>query len=198
MEKTKEEQAKKFLNYINDNYDNIKKQFTKYCYANKIIFNEDIFSDTYLKIYDKIIKSGIKDDSAEGMLNYFFKSFKMNIIREAEYARNKKIDKNIQSESLHEELEYEDADIKIERESFIDFQINYLINYLINFYPDNREDIYLFRLKYLLPKITYKKLQEITNASNVKAKVIRCKKFLMEHVTKEEIIKAYEQYQSEI
>ena len=69
-----EKQARDFLQYVNDNYDELIKHFKAY-YANKRQkFDIDVFSDTYLKLYEVILKNGIKDNSEKGMLDYLFKA----------------------------------------------------------------------------------------------------------------------------
>ena len=92
---------RKFLNYINDNYTKLKHKYARYCKENNIQWDEDTFSDTILKCYDAIKKKGGLDDCTDqGIENYFFKSFKMNIMREKQYARNMKRDLNVEADDV--------------------------------------------------------------------------------------------------
>lgn len=187
--------ARKFLDYVNINYKQIKTQFQKYFYSNHKYFDEDIFQDTILKIYNKIEKDGIKDESDEGMIDYFFKALKMNSMREYEYARNKKVDKNVNVFGLIRE--YKTCEEKVENESYDEFVTNYILQYLQDNYQGNQEDISLFKIKYLTNQ-TYKTLRELTKIQNCKAKVINVKRFLQETLSKEQINKAYQEYQKNL
>ena len=44
----------KFMTWVNDNYEDIKSKLYAYCNNQKKTFDEDIFQDTIIKIYDKI------------------------------------------------------------------------------------------------------------------------------------------------
>lgn len=88
--------AQLFINTINDNYEEIKQELTNYCDSVSKTFDEDIFQDTILKCYLLIEKQGeMKDPSYQGIKNYLFMSFKINMNREKQYARNQKRDDNI-------------------------------------------------------------------------------------------------------
>ena len=91
---TNEQQAEKFLQWLNNHYTSQKQKLLAFCNDKKYKFDDDIFSDTYLKIYEKIRASGINDDSEKGFENYLFMAFKQNLHREKLYARNLKRDEN--------------------------------------------------------------------------------------------------------
>jgi hypothetical protein len=58
---------------------------------------------------------------------------------------------------------------------------------------DNWDDEHflLFRLKYLVPQMTYKKLQEKTQAKKCRQKVSDVKNWIKENVSKEEVKNAF-------
>lgn len=51
-----EEQAQKYLNYVNSHYDDYSKKWKKYLIEKQMTFDEDVYSNTILKVYDYIIK----------------------------------------------------------------------------------------------------------------------------------------------
>lgn len=74
-----------FLGIIGEEYDSIKNQFRKQIKAEGIRFDEDIFGDTILKCQEMFEDKEISRDDAIG---YFWKSFRVNTIREKKYHRN--------------------------------------------------------------------------------------------------------------
>ena len=118
------EQAKRFLQFVNDNYNNLKKKWAKYLIDKQIEFDEDVYSETILKVYDYINTNGIKDDSDSGFANYFFRAFNINIKREKQYSRNLNRDRNIDAtEELDKEINGED-ELKLKIRS--QFRLNQL------------------------------------------------------------------------
>lgn len=188
-----EEQAIKFLNWISKNYDIQKNKLTAFCHDKNYKFDEDIFSNTYLKIYEKIIRHGIKDDSDNGFDNYLFMSFKINLLREEQYARNQKRDLNVKNLSGAYEL-YSQTKIT-EREKLInDLRKDYFTLYLMKKVEEHfdAEHFYLFRLK-TFTNMTYAKLTEHTGIKGCRQKVVDVKNWLKSNVSKDEIEKAFEE-----
>lgn len=99
---TNEETAKKYLKWVGENLEQLKTRMVKYCSSQNLNFDEDILSYTYLKIHDKILKSGLSNTTPNGMLNYTFMSFKTNTLREPQYARNRLRDLNIEDDKLND------------------------------------------------------------------------------------------------
>lgn len=185
----------KFMHYINDHYNHLKYKYINFCRDKGYQWDEDIFSDTILKCYEAINKKGkLEDTSDQGIQNYFFISFKMNLKREGQYARNMKRDLNVSSDEI-EEL-YEDyynknnssSAQKVYKDLFKDFSVLYIMTIVEdNFSP---EEFYLFRIK-TLGNLTYKELQEKTKIKASRQKVINVKNFLKTNVKKEDIKKAF-------
>ena len=186
------EQANKYLKWINQNYQKQKSKLQSFCADKKYDWDEDIFCNTYLKIYEKILKNGIKDDSDSGFDNYTFMSFKINMLREKQYARNQKRDNNIvnltgaYSEYLNSLITQEE---KLKSDLYKDFACLYLMNKVEENF-DN-EHFYLFRLKTFDKTMTYQKLQEKTGIKGVRQKVVNVKNWLKSNVTKKEIDEAF-------
>lgn len=185
-----------FINYINDNYSLLKNKYFNYCRENSLDFDEDIYQDTILKCYDAIAKKGyLADTSNQGIENYFFISFKMNIKREGQYARNCKRDMNYSSDNINTLYEewynehYSDARTKLINDLWKDFVTLYIMHVVEDNF-DN-EHFYLFRLKYLIPDMTYKKLADKTHLTKVRQKVVDVKNWLKENLTKDEVKDAF-------
>ena len=190
----KSEQASRFLKFVNEHYEDYKKKWAKYLYDKQVDFDEDVFSETVLKVYDYINTNGIKDDSDSGLANYWFKSFNTNIKREKQYSRNVNRDKNIDAtEELSKEMNGEDElKLKIRRHVYEDWSIVYILRLV----EDNFDSIsfHCFRLYYILDKMTYSKLREITKVPDSKKRVVTIKNWLKDNLTKQQMEKEFSKY----
>ena len=188
------EKAKRFLQFVNDNYNNLKKKWAKYLIDKQIDFDEDVYSDTILKVFDYINTNGIKDDSESGFANYFFRAFNINIKREKQYSRNVNRDKNIDAtEELSKEINGEDElKLKIRSQVFDDWAVVYILRLV----EDNFDQIsfHCFRLYYILDKMTYSKLREITKVPDSKKRVVTIKNWLKDKLTKKQLEKEFLKY----
>lgn len=196
-----EETVSKFDAYFASNYNKIRQSMERYSSAKLNGFDEDIFQETYLKVREKIEKEGIADDSDSGLLNYFFKAFKTNMLREGQYARNKKVDDNIAQENLLEIYEswYDKNNISSKekllsdlRKDFYTLKIAEVVE--LNF---DAEHFYLWRLKVFLG-YTYKQLAEKTKIPSVRNKVLEVYDYLRQNVKKEDLERAFNEAFSEI
>lgn len=185
----------KFMHYINDHYNHLKFKYINFCKEHNYVFDEDIFSDTILKCYEAINKKGkLEDTTDQGIQNYFFISFKMNLKREGQYARNQKRDRNVDSDSINDLYEswYNNNNVsameKIKSDLFKDFSVLYIMTCV----EDNfdTEHFYLFKLK-TLGNLTYKQLQDKTKIKASRQKVINVKNWLKDNVTKDMIKSAF-------
>jgi len=185
----------KFMHYINDHFNHLKYKYINFCKEKGYVWDEDIFSDTILKCHDAIEKKGkLEDTTDQGIQNYFFISFKMNLKREGQYARNQKRDRNVDSDSINDLYEdyYNNNNVsameKIKSDLFKDFSILYIMMTVENNFDS--EHFYLFRIK-TLGNLTYKQLQEKTHIKASRQKVINVKNWLKENVTKDDIKSAF-------
>lgn len=184
-----------FLNYINDHYTQLKNKYFKFCQEKQYTWDEDIFSDTIIKCYESIVKRGIKDKSPQGIENYFFMAFKNNIMNERRYSRIKKRDNNITSDNINELYEnwynsnFSDARVKIINDLFKDFSILYIMSQVEDNF-DN-EHFYLFRVKTLVPDMTFKKLADTTKVKASRRKCIEVMRWVKENIKKEDIRKLF-------
>ena len=186
----------RFISHISQHYDELKRKFTKACRDLQLTLTDDLYQDTILKCYESIQRKGKLNDTTEyGMECYFFQSLKMNIKRETQYARNQKRDANVTSDNIH--TLYEDwsnnnkttSREKLLSDLYKDFAVLYICKMVeMNF---DEEHFYLFRVKYLVPEMTYKKLAETSKLKKVRQKVAEVKQWLKDNITKEEIKKEF-------
>lgn len=180
--------AAKFIKYINDNYDELFNRFQAFCNDKRYNFDADIFQDTIVKCYTLIDKQGyLKDTSNKGIENYFFMSFKQNLQREKQYARNQKRDDNVANLGLLNET-YQNSKLTQEEKLKSDLKKDFYTLYLLHKVEDNfdAEHFYLFRLK-IFTNLTYAQLAQKTGMKGVRQKVVNVKNWLKENVSKKEI-----------
>jgi len=198
IEKTriKVEDNRLFINYINDHYKQLYYKYRQFCKEKDYEWSEDIFQDTIVNCYCAITKKGkLQDTSNQGIENYFFKSFKMNLMREKQYARNQKRDLNVEADDVDVMYEdwtnnnKEDARTKIVSDMWKDFSCLYIMMLVEDNWDD--EHFYLFRLKHLC-NMTYKQLTDKTGIKGVRQKILDVKQWLKDNLKKEEINKAFQ------
>lgn len=192
-----EKEANEYLQHIAKGYEKYKKLWIKYYQERQVEFNEDILNDTIIKCYDLIKKQGIKDNTYEGAFNYTFKAFNMNSRREQLYARNAYYDANVNVFDYLDNFDNGDGELeqKINLQHYNDFSVVYILKKL-----EQNTDITtfsVFRLYYLLPKMTYQKLKELTNVKDAKKRVLEAREWLKQNITESEIKQAFKKYQEE-
>lgn len=176
--------SERFLSFVSRNYDRLKTKMVKYCVSKGVVFDEDVYSDTILKIHDKIEKEGMTDETENGYENYIFMSFRTNILRERQYSRNKSSDDNIDQESIGELYDRyyngvnDSSVVKLAKDLRTDYRtLQVLLLVEKNFTP---EQYYLFKLKFL-EQLTYKELAERTGVKDARNKVLAVLQWLREN-----------------
>lgn len=161
-----------------------------------LTFNIDVLNDTILKCYDTISRLGLKEGQKES-LNYLFKAFKMNSIRELQYARNKNRDEVEDIGELHEQFmnSQKSADYKIVYDLWTEFQFNYITRQ-VELYFD-KSAFYLFKLKYIL-QLDDDKIRKKSRNQNWKKDLKDIVKWLKANVKKEDIIREFNQKYPEV
>lgn len=179
------QQADKWINEINSDFDEVMKACRANSVKRNINFNEDVFQETIILCYNAITRNGLKDLSNQGCRNYFFRAYNMNILYEYKKPYNKRRVHN--DEIFVEERTEEDNGLM--KQIYDDFATTYILERI----EGNVEPIsfYLFRLKYLMPKMTYRKLVEITKVKDAKKRVRDVMRWVRENVTKEEINRGF-------
>lgn len=161
-----------------------------------IQFDIDVLNDTILKCYDTISRLGLKEGQKES-LNYLFKAFKMNSIRELQYARNKNREEVEDVGLLHEQFmnSQKSADYKIVYDLWTEFQFNYITRQ-VELYFD-KSAFYLFKLKYIL-QLDDDKIRKKSRNQNWKKDLKDIVKWLKANVKKEDIVREFNQKYPEV
>lgn len=190
--------AEIFIQYINDNYDKLKWKYFRLCKEKQMDWDEDIYQETILRCFETIKKNGkMQSTTPYGIESYFFKAFQNNIRNEKRYCRERLRDRNITSDNINEVYEewfnnnFESSRTKIINCLFKDFSILYIMATVEQNFDANH--FYLYRMKTLVPNITYKKLREMTGDKDSRNKVIEVSRFVKENVKKEDIKKAFQE-----
>lgn len=184
-----------FINYISEHYDELKAKYKAFCGLNGYNWDWDIFQDTIMKCYDAIAKKGhLNDTTPQGIENYMFISFKLNIKREGQYARNQKRDLNITSDNINDVYEewYNSNHTTSRQKLLTDLWTDFSTLYIMNVVEQNfsQEDFYLFKLKTLC-NYTYKQVQDKTNEKRVRQRIVDIKNWLKANVKKDDVKEAF-------
>jgi hypothetical protein len=196
MSSNNEKLAIRYLEWISTNYNELQLHLKKYCSNQRYKWDEDVFSQTYLNVYERIQKKGLEDPTEQGFLNFTFISFKFNTIRASQYCSVKKrIDKNDDEINKMYEDYYnannDTSDVKVMRDLKTDFSALYLAQKA----EENCEveNYRLWKMKMFM-NLTYKQLAEKTGDKQSRQKVLQVKNWLKEHISKKEIDKAFDDF----
>ena len=122
-----------------------------------------------------------------------FISFKINTLRESQYARNQKRDGNVVNLSGAYE-EYKNTELsqaeKLKNDLYKDFATLYLMHKAEQQF--DAESFYLFKLKVFEKGMTYKKLQEKTGIKDCRQKVVNIKNWLKDNVKQSDVKEEFE------
>ena len=191
-EKEKEPQYKdvadKWLQYIGTIYDEYRMKYFKMANDLNYNVNEDMLNDTILACYNSIARNNLSDTTEQGMRNYLFRAFKVNLNAVSNYDKRKDNVDDLLSLSEQYEAMGEAAYNKIKKQLLDDYSVIYILNKV----EDNFDTISfnLFRLKSMLP-CTYQKLREITKVKDAKKRVVNVMKWVRNNITRQEIYNAF-------
>ena len=179
-----------FMKTIGKNYEELKVGYRANQLKSNKPWSEDVFQDTILLCYETIQRRGIRDKTDQGIRNYFFNSLKMNTLHEkvAPFNTRRVDDENIINN--HNPPDECEAHEKARMQLYNDFATLKILE-LAEANCDTTS-FYCFRLKHLLPKMSYRKLVQITNIKNAKARVKSVIDWVKENVTESELIEEYE------
>lgn len=184
--------AELFLDYVNDHYNDIIAKLKILCGQRHQRFDEDAYHESILRCHKAIEKKGkLNDTSPYGIESYLIRSYFNLVIEIKRSCSHRKKDLNYNSDNiggLYEDYynsNFTDARQKVISDMFKDFSTLYIIMLVEKNF--DQEHLYLFKMKELIPDMTYKKLAEKTQMKAVRQKVVAVKNWLKENVTKEMI-----------
>ena len=188
-EKEKEPQytdvADKWLQYIGTIYEEYRMKYFKMANDLNYKVSEDMLNDTILACYNSIARNNLSDTTEQGMRNYLFRAFKVNLNAISNYDKRKDVVDDLTALAEQYENQGEATYNKIKKQLFEDYSVIYLLNKV----EDNFDTIsfHCFRLKTMLP-CTYQRLREITKVKDCKKRVVKIMKWLRENITEKEIL----------
>ena len=149
-----------FMNYIGENYYSIKRKLkTIHNGYKEILFDEDVFQDTILKVNESLKD---KQFTKEVYEKYFCESFKRNLLREKLYHFNSMTDKV-----------YDFEDVDVPEEKFIEFEIDFelIVTTLKKEFGEELTEIYVdwlkgYKIKELIEKYKVKSCYYHINKMN--------------------------------
>ena len=192
-EKEKEPQYKdvadKWLQYIGTIYEEYRKKYFKMANDLNYNVNEDMLNDTILACYNSIARNNLQDTSPQGMRNYLFRAFKINLNAVSNYDKRKDVVNNLTSLAEQYENQGEATYNKIKKQLFEDFSVIYILEQVENNF--DTISFHCFRLKTMLDKCTYQKLREITKVRDCKKRVVKVMKWIRLNITRQEIYNAF-------
>lgn len=174
-----------WLKYIGSIYDEYFMRYSNIL-RKEGIGGEDCINETILCCYESIKRNGLKDLSGQGMRNYWFRSLMTNCNIVDNY------DKRKDGGSIPSDILYEPPSNKVSLDMRKDFSVIYLM--------DKAEEKFdtitfsCFRLKHLVPGMTYSRLREVTKVKDAKKRTLEVMHWLKDNVSEKEIDEAFEKY----
>ena len=188
-EKEKEPQytdvADKWLQYIGTIYEEYRMKYFKMANDLNYNVNEDMLNDTILACYNSIARNNLSDTTEQGMRNYLFRAFKVNLNAVSNYDKRKDIVDDLTALAEQYENQGEATYNKIKKQLFEDYALIYILEQVENNFDTISFNV--FRLKTMVP-CTYQKLREITKVKDAKKRVVKIMKWLRENITEKEIL----------
>ena len=189
-EKEKEPQYKdvadKWLQYIGTIYEEYRMKYFKMANDLNYNVNEDMLNDTILACYNSIARNNLSDTTEQGMRNYLFRAFKINLNAVSNYDKRKDVVDDLTALAEQYENQGEATYNKIKKQLFEDYSLIYILEQVENNFDTISFNV--FRLKTMLEKCTYQKLRDITKVRDCKKRVVKVMKWIRENITKQEIL----------
>lgn len=156
-----EKRAREFLELSGRLYEANKNKWKKMVDG----FDEDVYNDTILKVYDSILKG---EDIEGDLVGYWFKSFKTNIKRYKDYSYEKNKD-------TKDVLEYLKG--KEDEENRVNVYYSEISDILLKVKQKfDRKTFEIFRM-YLLCNVSYERLDELTGLDS-KERISKVRRWL--------------------
>ena len=191
-EKEKEPQYKdvadRWLQYIGTIYEEYRMKYFKMANDLNYNVNEDMLNDTILACYNSIARNNLSDTTEQGMRNYLFRAFKVNLNAISNYDKRKDVVDDLTALAEQYETQGEATYNKIKKQLFDDYSLIYILEQVENNF--DTITFHCFRLKTMLP-CTYQRLREITKVKDCKKRVVKVNKWLRENMTRQDIYNAF-------
>ena len=191
-EKEKEPQYKdvadKWIQYIGTIYEEYRKKYFKMANDLNYKVSEDMLNDTILSCYNSIARNNLSDTTEQGMRNYLFRAFKVNLNAVSNYDKRKDVVDDLSALAEQYENQGEATYNKIKKQLWDDYSLIYSFEMVENNF--DTITFHCFRLKTMV-SCTYQRLREITKVKDCKKRVIKVNKWLRENMTRQDIYNAF-------
>ena len=188
-EKEKEPQYKdvadRWLQYIGTIYEEYRMKYFKMANDLNYNVNEDMLNDTIIACYNSIARNNLSDTTEQGMRNYLFRAFKVNLNAISNYDKRKDVVDDLTALAEQYEFQGEATYNKIKKQLFDDYVLIYILEQVENNFDTITFNV--FRLKTMLP-CNYQRLREITKVKDAKKRVVNVMKWVRNNITKKEIL----------
>lgn len=164
-----EQRAREFLEQSATLYEVNKKKWKTMLKSMGLQFDEDIYNDSIIKVYESIMKG---EDTEGDMVGYWYRSFVNNIKRNKQYSFNSRKEDIDVIEYLRDK-----PDVISTAETYYPNIRDMLEKVKLNF---DIKSYHLFKI-YYMTDITFEQLSEIVGY-DVKTKIMKIKKWLKENV----------------
>ena len=195
-EKEKEPQNKdvadKWLQYIGTIYEEYRMKYFKMANDLNYKVSEDMLNDTILACYNSIARNNLQDTSPQGMRNYLFRAFKVNLNAISNYDKRKDVVDDLTALAEQYENQGEATYNKIKKQLLEDYSLIYILEQVENNFDTITFNV--FRLKTMLEKCTYQKLRDITKVRDCKKRVVKVMKWIRENITEREILTNFKKH----
>ena len=189
-EKEKEPQYKdvadKWLQYIGTIYEEYRRKYFRMANDLNYNVNEDMLNDTILACYNSIARNNLSDTTEQGMRNYLFRAFKVNLNAISNYDKRKDVVDDLTALAEQYENQGEATYNKIKKQLFEDYSLIYILEQVENNFDTISFNV--FRLKTMIEKCTYQRLRELTKVKDCKKRVVNVMKWVRNNITKKEIL----------
>lgn len=192
--------ASRFLEYVAENYGYLVGHLKAFCLNQHYPWSQDIFHDTILKCHRAIQGKGrLNDPTEKGMENYLFISYKLNSMRSRQYSsvtKREELGKKAFLKAWYDFVaDATGTEEKVADDMFVDFAAVYLSGRAereaLGGGDLSPEEFNLWRMKTFIPRMTYSDLKEKTGARGIRGKVTKVRRWLKDHVSREEVDAAF-------
>lgn len=182
---TNDEQLQMFYDVVENNYNDFKKKMKQMCFINHITYSDDVLQETILKVAEMIIKKGLKDTTEKGIMNYLFRSYKLNTYQEHLQNQKKRIDENVDYQTLEiEDVPYDESHFNYSKLASI-----YMLNRVKQEFGELTAAIW--RLRYMVKingeELNYKKIKQMTNIQDVRKRIVEVNRYIRDNITEQDI-----------
>lgn len=167
-----EKRAKEFLTISAKYYNEFRDKWTSLLHHIGLSFDEDIYNDTIIRVYDKLMNEEDLDKTEDEVIAYWCKSFINNVKRDKKYSRNRKVEDIDVIEILKDRV------CEVESHHLYHITIKYLLEVIKKEFDDSHFQLFKF---YYLTNFTIDDISEVVGY-NVKQRIMKMKNWLKKNV----------------